>query len=264
MLWAMKENSRADMHVHSTASELSKLGIQRALGLPECATPPEEVYELAKRRGMDFVTITDHDTIDGALAIADLPDVVHLRGADRRLRRRAPGGARPLLRHHARRPRVAPGPHRRRRDVRRVPPRARDRLRAGPPVLRGRGAADARATGAAWRSCSRSGRPATARAQGAQPAGGVYIETHGGTGDRRLRRSRRSRHRAHVHRDAARRRRPRSSSPTAGGRAERPRRTGQRRQVGARGDGAGHPRARRRGRRGGRPDPRPCCRWSSA
>jgi glycosyltransferase involved in cell wall biosynthesis/predicted metal-dependent phosphoesterase TrpH len=70
----MNQNSRADMHVHSTASELSKLGIQRSLSLPECATPPEEVYELAKRRGMDFVTITDHDTIEGALAIAHLPD----------------------------------------------------------------------------------------------------------------------------------------------------------------------------------------------
>ncbi len=63
------------MHVHSTASELSKLGIQRSLHLPECATEPEEVYELAKRRGMDFVTITDHDTIDGALSLAHLPDV---------------------------------------------------------------------------------------------------------------------------------------------------------------------------------------------
>jgi glycosyltransferase involved in cell wall biosynthesis/predicted metal-dependent phosphoesterase TrpH len=63
------------MHVHSTASELSKLGVQRSLGLPECATAPEEVYELAKRRGMDFVTITDHDTIDGALEISHLPDV---------------------------------------------------------------------------------------------------------------------------------------------------------------------------------------------
>ena len=50
-------------------------GCSAAAGLPECATPPEEVYELAKRRGMDFVTITDHDTIDGALEIADRPDV---------------------------------------------------------------------------------------------------------------------------------------------------------------------------------------------
>jgi len=62
------------MHVHSTASQLSKLGIQRSLALPECATEPEEVYELAKRRGMDFVTITDHDSIAGALTLAHHPD----------------------------------------------------------------------------------------------------------------------------------------------------------------------------------------------
>ncbi len=67
--------TRADLHCHSTASQLSKLGIQRAVGLPECATPPSEVYALAKRRGMDFVTITDHDTIDGCLEIAHHPDV---------------------------------------------------------------------------------------------------------------------------------------------------------------------------------------------
>ncbi len=66
---------RVDMHCHSTASQESKLGVQRAAGLPECATPPQEVYELAKRRGMDFVTITDHDTIAGVLQIADRPDV---------------------------------------------------------------------------------------------------------------------------------------------------------------------------------------------
>src|SRR5262245_60855885 len=66
--------AKVDMHCHSSASQLSKLGIQRALGLPECATPPEEVYELAKRRGMDFVTITDHDTIAGVMELADRPD----------------------------------------------------------------------------------------------------------------------------------------------------------------------------------------------
>jgi len=67
-------SSRADLHCHSTASHESRLGIQRAVGLPECATPPEEVYELAKRRGMDFVTITDHDTIAGALELVDRAD----------------------------------------------------------------------------------------------------------------------------------------------------------------------------------------------
>ncbi len=66
--------SRVDMHCHSSASQLSKLGVQRSLGLPECATPPREVYELAKRRGMEFVTITDHDTIEGCLELADRPD----------------------------------------------------------------------------------------------------------------------------------------------------------------------------------------------
>jgi glycosyltransferase involved in cell wall biosynthesis/predicted metal-dependent phosphoesterase TrpH len=71
----VRATSRADLHCHSTASELSRLGVQRALGLPECATPPEEAYGLAKRRGMDFVTITDHDTIAGVLQIADRPDV---------------------------------------------------------------------------------------------------------------------------------------------------------------------------------------------
>jgi glycosyltransferase involved in cell wall biosynthesis/predicted metal-dependent phosphoesterase TrpH len=70
----MNENSRVDMHVHSTASQLSKLGVQRSLSLPECATEPWEVYELAKQQGMDFVTITDHDTIAGALAVSHLPD----------------------------------------------------------------------------------------------------------------------------------------------------------------------------------------------
>jgi predicted metal-dependent phosphoesterase TrpH len=63
--------SRADLHCHSWASARSRLGVQRAVGLPECATPPDEVYALAKRRGMDFVTITDHDSIEGVLAIAD-------------------------------------------------------------------------------------------------------------------------------------------------------------------------------------------------
>jgi predicted metal-dependent phosphoesterase TrpH len=62
---------RVDLHCHSAASARGPL---RPGAVPECATPPHEVYELAKRRGMDFVTITDHDTIDGALQIAGEPD----------------------------------------------------------------------------------------------------------------------------------------------------------------------------------------------
>jgi glycosyltransferase involved in cell wall biosynthesis/predicted metal-dependent phosphoesterase TrpH len=74
ILNTMNDMSHADLHVHSSASQISKLGVQRSLHIPECATEPLEVYELAKRRGMDFVTITDHDTIDGILSLGHLPD----------------------------------------------------------------------------------------------------------------------------------------------------------------------------------------------
>ena len=59
-----------DLHCHSVASSAG----HSPHAMPECATTPGEVYELAKRRGMDFVTITDHNTIAGALTLADRPD----------------------------------------------------------------------------------------------------------------------------------------------------------------------------------------------
>ena len=40
------------------------------------ATAAGEVYAQAHRRGMDFVTLTDHDTIDGALQIAHRANVI--------------------------------------------------------------------------------------------------------------------------------------------------------------------------------------------
>jgi len=40
----------------------------------ECYSPPEEVYATLKRRGMDLVTLTDHDSIDGAEALRRYPD----------------------------------------------------------------------------------------------------------------------------------------------------------------------------------------------
>ena len=39
----------------------------------ECFVEPGEVYRRARQRGMDFVTISDHNCIRGALEIADLP-----------------------------------------------------------------------------------------------------------------------------------------------------------------------------------------------
>ena len=60
---------RADLHVHSCYSTES--GNLRFLRSRDCYSTPQDVYATAKRRGMDFVTITDHDSIDGCLALLD-------------------------------------------------------------------------------------------------------------------------------------------------------------------------------------------------
>ncbi len=65
--------SRADLHVHSKHSNQPTEWILRRLKAPESFTEPGEIYRLCRERGMDFVTITDHDSIDGALEIAHLP-----------------------------------------------------------------------------------------------------------------------------------------------------------------------------------------------
>ncbi len=54
-----------DMHVHSCFSVEPVPGLRDVTFSPE--ETPDELYERAKARGMDFVTITDHDTIDGCL-----------------------------------------------------------------------------------------------------------------------------------------------------------------------------------------------------
>jgi hypothetical protein len=65
--------SRADLHVHSKHSSQPSEWILRQFRAPESFTEPLEVYRLCRERGMDFVTLSDHDTIAGALEIAHLP-----------------------------------------------------------------------------------------------------------------------------------------------------------------------------------------------
>jgi glycosyltransferase involved in cell wall biosynthesis len=65
--------AKADLHVHSKASNRPTEWILRQFGAPESFTEPREVYRLCRERGMDFVTLSDHDTIAGALEIAHLP-----------------------------------------------------------------------------------------------------------------------------------------------------------------------------------------------
>lgn len=66
---------RLDTHVHSCYSGHSTIrGLKHILR--ESYNTPQQIYRQAKSRGMDLVTITDHDSIDGALSIAHHPDVI--------------------------------------------------------------------------------------------------------------------------------------------------------------------------------------------
>lgn len=61
--------TRMDTHVHSWASDGPVVAALGFVGCPESFSPPERVYDQARARGMDLVTITDHDTIRGALEL---------------------------------------------------------------------------------------------------------------------------------------------------------------------------------------------------
>ena len=62
--------SKADLHVHSKHSDRPSEWFLRRIGSPESFTDPLEVYHRAQQRGMDFVTLSDHNCLDGALEIA--------------------------------------------------------------------------------------------------------------------------------------------------------------------------------------------------
>lgn len=64
---------RIDLHVHSKFSKRPSQWILKKIGCPESFTEPLQAYHIARNRGMTHVTITDHNTIDGALEIAHLP-----------------------------------------------------------------------------------------------------------------------------------------------------------------------------------------------
>ncbi len=58
---------RADLHLHSYFSGTAKH--LRILRCRDSYSSPLAVYRKAKKRGMDLVTITDHDSIDGCLEL---------------------------------------------------------------------------------------------------------------------------------------------------------------------------------------------------
>ncbi len=65
---------RADLHLHSSHSNKPTYWAMRKFNVPESYSSPRYLYQNALARGIDFVTITDHNTITGALEIAHLPN----------------------------------------------------------------------------------------------------------------------------------------------------------------------------------------------
>ncbi|MBX7167655.1 MAG: glycosyltransferase [Pirellulales bacterium] len=68
-------DATCDVHVHSKHSDRPSEWILRRVGAPESFVEPLDLYYRAKERGMQFVTISDHNCIAGAESIAHLPDV---------------------------------------------------------------------------------------------------------------------------------------------------------------------------------------------
>jgi glycosyltransferase involved in cell wall biosynthesis len=64
---------RVDLHVHSKYSKRPSQWVLQKINCPESFTEPLQIYHIARRRNMSMVTITDHNSIDGALEIAHLP-----------------------------------------------------------------------------------------------------------------------------------------------------------------------------------------------
>ena len=65
---------RIDFHVHSKFSKRPSQWFLQKLGSSESFSEPLQIYNIAKQKGMSLVTISDHNTIEGALEIAHLPD----------------------------------------------------------------------------------------------------------------------------------------------------------------------------------------------
>src|SRR6266513_230602 len=65
--------SKCDLHIHSRYSARSEEWLFRRFDFPDSYSDPKELYRQLLDLGMDYATITDHDTIEGCLQIAHLP-----------------------------------------------------------------------------------------------------------------------------------------------------------------------------------------------
>ncbi|MFP4013236.1 MAG: glycosyltransferase [Chitinispirillaceae bacterium] len=63
--------ARVDLHVHSKYSERPSEWFLQKLGTRESYTDPEVLYQEAMANGMTFVTLTDHNTMEGSLLLKE-------------------------------------------------------------------------------------------------------------------------------------------------------------------------------------------------
>ena len=64
---------KCDLHVHTVHSGMCTVPVFKRI-CRESYSDPAEVYETLKRRGMDLVTVADHDSIDAAESLRHHPD----------------------------------------------------------------------------------------------------------------------------------------------------------------------------------------------
>lgn len=68
--------STADLHIHSRHSTRAADWVLRRLDFPASYSDPLQTYERLRAAGMQYVTLTDHNTLAGCLEIAHLPGVI--------------------------------------------------------------------------------------------------------------------------------------------------------------------------------------------
>src|ERR1700690_4475617 len=64
---------RCDLHVHTRHSGMCTVPVMSRICL-ESYNQPRALYETLKQRGMDLVTVTDHDSIGAAAELRHHPD----------------------------------------------------------------------------------------------------------------------------------------------------------------------------------------------
>jgi len=73
-LLSLTVSARTDLHLYSKYTDRAADWVLRRLDFPASYSAPRMLYDMLSKAKMTFVTITDHNTLNGCLEIADLPN----------------------------------------------------------------------------------------------------------------------------------------------------------------------------------------------